>query len=145
MPLIGDIVRPFGATAAMLVRQSHRMAGLRAQRPRRKLMRLNPFIIAAVLGAAAMPVAASAQAWQPIGQRKVNLAQRIDQGIRSGALNRAEARRLTMQLDNLVRLERRYRVSRPGLTQAERRDLDRRYDGLSRRVRVQRNDRQNRY
>lgn len=108
-------------------------------------MRLNPFIIAAVLGAAAMPVAANAQAWQPIGQRKVNLSQRIDQGIRSGALNRAEARRLTTQLDNLVRLERRYRVSRPGLTQAERRDLDRRYDGLSRRVRVQRNDRQNRY
>lgn len=103
-------------------------------------MTITKTAIAAALALGTIPTMASAQAWQPIGERKVNLSQRIDQGIRSGALNRAEARRLTAQLDDLVRLERRYRMTRPGLTRAERVDLDRRYDNLSRRVRIQKND-----
>ncbi len=108
-------------------------------------MRMNPFIIAAVIGGAALPSVASAKAWQSIGDRKATLSQRIDQGIRSGALDRAEARRLTRDLDRLVQIERRYRVSRPGLTLAERRDLDARYDSLSRRVRYEKHDRQTGY
>lgn len=103
-------------------------------------MTITKTAIAAALALGTIPTMASAQAWQPIGERKVNLSQRIDQGIRSGALNRAEARRLTAQLDDLVRLERRYRMTRPGLTRAGRVDLDRRYDNLSRRVRIQKND-----
>lgn len=103
-------------------------------------MTITKTAIAAALALGTIPTMADAQVWQPIGERKVNLSQRIDQGIRSGALNRAEARRLTVQLDDLVRLERRYRMTRPGLTRAERVDLDRRYDNLSRRVRVQKND-----
>ncbi|WP_066651644.1 MULTISPECIES: hypothetical protein [Sphingomonas] len=103
-------------------------------------MTITKTAVAAALALGTIPTMADAQVWQPIGERKVNLSQRIDQGIRSGALNRAEARRLTVQLDDLVRLERRYRMTRPGLTRAERVDLDRRYDNLSRRVRVQKND-----
>lgn len=70
------------------------------------------------------------------------MERRIDQGVRSGALNRAEASRLRTQYRDLSRLEYRYRQN--GLTQAERRDLDRRFDSLSSRIRVQKNDRQHR-
>lgn len=84
------------------------------------------------------------QAWQSINARQANLDRRIDQGIRSGALTRGEAARLRADLNSLARLEAQYRRSRPGLTLAERRDLDRRFDALSARVRVEKHDRNNR-
>ena len=95
------------------------------------------------IAAAAVPVTASAQnGWQSINQRQARIEARINQGIRSGALNRNEAVRLRTQFRQLSQLEAQYRRSRPGLTLAERRDLDRRYDQLSQRVRTQKNDRQ---
>ena len=103
-------------------------------------------IIAAGLGLAAItvPVAASAQqGWQPINQRQVNLDRRIDRGIQNGALNRREAQRLRTEFRQLNQLEYRYRRTN-GLSQFERRDLDRRFDALSARVRYERNDRQGR-
>lgn len=102
-------------------------------------------IIAAALGlsAAVVPGVASAAPWQPIASRQANLDARIDQGIRSGALNRAEAGRLHAQLLDTVRLEGRYRRS-GGLSVGERRDLDRRFDAISARIRVQKHDRQHR-
>ncbi|MBB4096548.1 hypothetical protein [Sphingomonas kyeonggiensis] len=84
------------------------------------------------------------QAWQSINSRQANLDLRIDQGVRSGALTRGEAARLRADLNSLSRLEAQYRRSRPGLTLAERRDLDRRFDALSARVRVEKHDRDNR-
>lgn len=107
---------------------------------------MNVITIAAAglgLAAATLPVGASAQRWQPIAQRQANLDARIDQGIRSGALNRAEATRLRGQFRDLDRLELRYRQT-GGLSQWERRDLERRYDALSARVRFQKTDRQHR-
>ncbi|QNQ10111.1 hypothetical protein [Sphingomonas alpina] len=108
-------------------------------------------ILIASLGfaATALPVAANAapypQAqWQSINQRQANLYNRIEQGIRSGALNRVEASRLKAEFRQLNNLEAQYRRSRPGLTIAERRDLDRRFDGLSQRIRIQKHDRQGR-
>ncbi|MGY4398660.1 TolA-binding protein [Sphingomonas sp. UYAg733] len=104
-------------------------------------------ILIASLGfaATALPVAASAApAWQTINHRQANLYNRIDQGIRSGALNRAEATRLKTQFRQLNNLEAQYRRSRPGLTIAERRDLDRRFDTLSQRIKIQKHDRQGR-
>jgi Skp family chaperone for outer membrane proteins len=106
-------------------------------------------IAAAALPATAQaaPVAgyASFQAgWQNINARQARLDQRINQGIRSGALTRGEAARLRNEFRALSRLEAQYRRSRPGLTMAERRDLDRRFDALSARIRVQKNDRQDR-
>ncbi|MES2055763.1 MAG: hypothetical protein V4564_07495 [Pseudomonadota bacterium] len=106
-------------------------------------------ILIASLGfaATALPVAASAapypQAqWQTVNQRQANLYNRIDQGIRSGALNRVEASRLKAEFRQIANLEAQYRRSRPGLTIAERRDLDRRFDRLSARIRIQKHDRQ---
>ena len=85
---------------------------------------------------------ASAAPWQSINQRQARLDQRIDQGIRSGALNRNEARRLRQESHQLATLEGRYR--RDGLSQWERRDLDRRFDALSARVRFDKHDRRHR-
>lgn len=85
------------------------------------------------------------QAWQSINARQANLNARINQGIRSGALTRPEAARLRAEFNALARLEAQYRRSRPGLTLAERRDLDRRFDRLSARIRVQKHDRNHRW
>jgi hypothetical protein len=96
------------------------------------------------LAGAALPVAAEAQRWQPINQRQANLYNRIEQGVRSGALNRAEAGRLRTEFRNLNSLEYRYRRSGGGLSAGERNDLNRRFDALSARVYTQKHDRQHR-
>lgn len=83
-----------------------------------------------------------APSWQAISQRKFQLERRIDQGERNRSLSRREASRLRSELNSLVRLERDY--MRGGLSARERRDLDQRYDRLSRQVRAERNDRDNR-
>jgi hypothetical protein len=80
--------------------------------------------------------------WQSIAQRKYQLDRRIDVGLRNRSLSRREASRLQVQLNSLVRLERRY--MRGGLTRWERNDLDRRYDRLAVQVRMERRDRDNR-
>ncbi|WP_322965679.1 hypothetical protein [Sphingomonas fuzhouensis] len=100
-------------------------------------------MILAALGFAtlAVPTIAEAQRWTPIAQRQGQLQQRIDQGVRSGALNRREAVRLQSELRNLNQLEYRYRRSGGGLSVSERNDLDRRYAMLSRQVRVEKHDR----
>jgi hypothetical protein len=114
-------------------------------------------LMLAGLGIAAAAVPASAIAaplpaygafqggWQNINARQARLDARIDQGIRSGALNRSEAVRLRAQFRDLARLEARYRATRPGLTLAERRDLDRRFDALSARIRIEKHDRNHRW
>lgn len=84
--------------------------------------------------------AASAQTWVSVSNRLERLDDRIDAGMRSGDLTRAEAMRLRAEFDSLARLETRYRAN--GLTAWERSDLDRRYDQLSMRVRFERNDMQ---
>ncbi|MEI9928371.1 MAG: hypothetical protein WDN44_12610 [Sphingomonas sp.] len=104
--------------------------------------------------AAAVPAAASAaplgapygaaQGWQNINARQARIEAKINQGVRSGALDRREAVQLRSEFRGLVALEARYRASRPGLTLAERQDLDRRFDQLERRVFVEKHDRQGR-
>ena len=91
---------------------------------------------------AAIPTAASAAPWQSINARQDRLYQRIDQGVRSGALNRREAARIRTRFVQLERVERDYR--RNGLTRNERADLDRRFDALSAQVRWEKHDRQHR-
>ena len=94
--------------------------------------------------AAPQPGYAQGGAWQNINGRQNRIENRINQGIRSGALDRREATALRMQFRSLERLEAQYRRSRPGLTMAERRDLDRRFDALDRSIRVEANDRNHR-
>ncbi len=94
------------------------------------------------IAAAALPATANAQAWQNINARQTQIERSINQGIRSGALTRREATGLRAEFRQIAQLEYRYRQSRPGLTLAERRDLDRRFDVLARKVRWEKNDRQ---
>lgn len=93
------------------------------------------------MAAATIPAVASAAPFGPAYQRSAQIDQRIDQGIRSGALNRNEAYRLKADLRQIVGLQYRYQRSGGGLDRRELADLDRRYDSLSARVRVQKNDR----
>ena len=114
-------------------------------------------LASAAVAAAAMPAIATAApapdygfsyqrggAWQNINARQNRIETRINQGIRSGALTRREAVQLRYQFRAIANLEARYRASRPGLTMAERRDLDRRFDALERSIRIQKNDRDHR-
>lgn len=90
------------------------------------------------------PLAAQAAPWESINHRQANLDRRIDQGVRSGELTRSEASRLRSQFRMLSRLEAQYRRSGGGLSYAERRDLDRRFDTLSGQIRREKHDRQDR-
>ena len=96
------------------------------------------------IAAATVPAATAQAGWQSINQRQAQLEQRINQGLRNGQLTRAEATRLRAEYRGIAQLEVRYRRSAPGLTIAERRDLDRRFDVLSRKIRFERRDNQNR-
>ncbi|WP_370689973.1 hypothetical protein [Phenylobacterium sp.] len=80
--------------------------------------------------------------WMNINQRQANLDRRIDQGVRTGKISRAEAYRLRADFQTIARLENRYRAN--GLSNWERADLDRRFDTLSARIRIEAND-SNRY
>lgn len=112
--------------------------------------------IAAALGALACitaPAVASAQArppahapaygvnnnWVSINQRQAVLDQRINLGLRSGALSAREATSLRVQYRQIAALESRYRQG--GLTAWERADLDRRFNSLSASIRIDRVDR----
>jgi hypothetical protein len=86
--------------------------------------------------------AAAAQTWVSVNSRMANLENRIEAGIRSGDLTRAEARSIRADYRSLLDLEARYRVD--GLSSWERSDLDRRLDQLSMRVRYERADNQDR-
>lgn len=101
------------------------------------------FVATLGMVAVAAPSVASAAPWQSINQRQARIEARINQGIRSGALNRNEAVRIRAQLRQLQTLEGRYR--RGGLSSWERQDLDRRFDQLSARVYNQKHDRQHRW
>ena len=97
------------------------------------------------VAAGALPAtAANAQRWENINARQAKLDQRIDQGVRSGALTRNEAARLRTDFRGLVNLEYRYRRTGGGLSQWERNDLNRRFDVLSSRVRYEKHDRAHR-
>ncbi|WP_343699576.1 hypothetical protein [Caulobacter sp.] len=95
--------------------------------------------LTALAAVVATPLASQAAPWQSVNQRQAALEQRIDQGVRSGALTRAESQRLRSDLRALAQLETKYRRSN-GLSARERADLDNRFDRLSRQIRVQKND-----
>ncbi len=103
----------------------------------------NLLAIAVAASALAIAAPAAAQSWQSINQRQENLDRRIDQGVRNGSLTRAEAARLRAEFRDIARLEAHYRASY-GLSDSERRDLDRRFDALSQRIRWERHDSQDR-
>ncbi len=81
--------------------------------------------------------------WQSINQRQRALDARIDAGLRDGSLSRREADGLRYEFREIAALEASYR--RNGLSNAERRELDRQFDRLSYQIEAERRDRNNRY
>lgn len=93
----------------------------------------------------AIPAASAQGGWQNLNQRQAQIERRIDQGVRTGKLSRREAIQLRSEFRRIETLESRYRRSAPGLTQWERRDLERRFDALSTKIRTESRDRNDRY
>ena len=102
---------------------------------------LIPLLAASTLAGAALPAAATP--WQNINQRQAQLDHRIDMGVRTGDLTRREAVNLRAEFQGIARLEMRYRRT-GGLQHWEMQDLDRRMDVLSRKIRYERHDRDDR-
>ena len=101
-------------------------------------------IVIISLGAAAMlasALPAAAQSWDRPDYRGFqggSIEQRIDRGVRDGSLTRWEASRLRGELQQIHQLE--WRYGRDGVSSWESRDIDRRYDALTQRLRFERND-----
>jgi hypothetical protein len=97
-------------------------------------------LIASVLLIAGLAAAGSADA-RPgsIEQRQLRQDARIAQGGSNGQLTGCESARLDHRGDRIERREHYYRSSH-GLQPWERRDLNRRLDGVSRDIREQRRD-----
>jgi hypothetical protein len=101
-------------------------------------MRKLTLALAATTALALSAGAAAAQTWVSIDDRIARLDNRIDAGVQSGQLTRFEARQLRADFNALVNLETRYEVN--GLSAWERQDLDRRFDQLRMRIRMERTD-----
>ena len=107
-------------------------------------------LVAVTALSAAVPAAAQSyrgydrwdQNWDRIDRRFERIDHRTDQGVRNGSLSRREAVRLRAEFRSLIQLERRYSIN--GLNRWERQDLERRFDSLSRQVRYERRDRDDR-
>jgi len=82
------------------------------------------------------------RAWTPINQRERQLDRRIDAGLRNGGLSQREAYALRVEFNRIARLEAQYR--RDGMSYAERRDLERRFDRLNYRLEAELRDNNNR-
>lgn len=102
---------------------------------------LIPLLAASALAGAAVP--ASAAPWLSINQRQAQLDHRIDVGVRNHSLTVREATALRAEFQTIARLEYRYRQT-AGLQAWERRDLDRRFNILSAKIRIDRHDRDDR-
>lgn len=76
---------------------------------------------------------------RPLSERRVALDARIEAGVRNGSLTRREADQLRAEYNELVRIEANYAAD-GRLTAQEQADLSDRYDALSRSVRDERRD-----
>jgi hypothetical protein len=106
---------------------------------------MNKFNKLTLIGTSILALSAGAAAAQPARwvspvEREASLSARIDAGVRSGDLNREEAARLRAEVNDITRLEARYRSD--GFSGWEQSDLDRRMDALSVAIGTERTDNQ---
>lgn len=74
--------------------------------------------------------------WTQLDARQAQFDRQLDQAVRERRLSEREAYNLRMEFRAIARLERQYRNSRPGITQAERLDLNRRFDRMEANLRA---------
>lgn len=94
--------------------------------------------LAAASTAAAQPYRGGGYG-QGYGSESQRLENRIQRAVNNGSISWREARVLQAEVDQIQRLEWRYRQN--GVSGWEARDLERRYDYVSQRIRWERNDR----
>ena len=109
------------------------------------MKRLTVMLLGLGFATAAFPAVSSAAPVTPVNQRAQMIQSRIDQGMRSGGLDRREGFKLQNELRGIQKLEYRYSVSGGRLDLRERADLERRYDALSAKVRFDKHDGQRRW
>lgn len=68
--------------------------------------------------------------WTNLDQRQVGFEQRLNQAVRDRRISSREAMNLRIEFRGIARLENQYRRSSPGITPAERADLNRRFDRM---------------
>lgn len=100
-------------------------------------------ILAASSLATAIP--AMAAPWQSVNSRQNQMFQKIETGVRTGGLTRAEANSLKNQFYGIARLEAQYRHSGGRFTPREQTDILNRLSALSIRITHQRHDNQRRH
>ena len=105
-----------------------------------KRLILSALAASALITAIAPTLASAAAPWTPINARQSSLDQRIDLGVRNGALTQAEAVTLRAEFRRIAALEATYRSN--GLSAAEQADLNRRMNLLSARVYINKHDAQ---
>lgn len=109
------------------------------------MKKLTVMLLGLGFATAAFPAVSVAAPFAPVNQRAQMIQTRINQGLRSGGLDRREAFQLQGQLRGIQNLEYRYRLSGGRIDLRERADLERRYDALSAKVRFNKHDGQRRY
>jgi Tfp pilus assembly protein FimT len=104
-------------------------------------MKTVKFVTAALIAAFALPALAQTDSTKRIDQRQANQERRIEQGVKSGALNEREAMRLEKGEARIQKME--DKAAADGkVTLKERARIERAQDMQSRRIYRQKHDRQ---
>ena len=99
------------------------------------------FVTAAVIAALALPAFAQTSSTPRIDQRQKNQQQRIDQGVKSGELNRKEAARLQKGQDRIQKMENKAAADGK-VTAKERAKIEKAQDRESKRIYREKHDKQ---
>lgn len=104
-------------------------------------MKSMKFVTAAVIAAFAFPVFAQTTSTPRIDQRQKEQQQRIDQGVKSGQLNKKEAARLEKGQARIQKMENKAAADGK-ITARERARIEKAQDRESRRIERERHDKQ---
>ena len=104
-------------------------------------MKSMKFVTAAVIAAFAFPVFAQTTSTPRIDQRQKNQQRRIDQGVKSGQLNKKEAARLEKGQARIQKMENKATADGK-VTAKERRKIERAQDKQSRKIAREKHDKQ---
>ena len=104
-------------------------------------MKVTKIIVGAVIAAFALPVLAQTQSTPRIDKREANQERRIEQGEKSGALNKREAARLEKGQARVEKMEKRAEADGK-VTAKERARIEKAQDKQSRRIYKEKHDKQ---
>ncbi len=104
-------------------------------------MKSTKFVTAAAIAALAFPAYAPTTSTPRIDQRQANQQQRIDQGVKSGQLNKKEAARLEKGQERIQKMENKA-MADGKMTKKERAEIEKAQDRESRRIAREKHDKQ---